>query len=169
MKKTDPLLIACFFLSGSMPLFAQPTVPEKPVSNSAQLAFLQKAVVGTSYSALVIHSKVEITPLPVRIANSKKVADDKTSEERHIYYARVLETFKGTAYPTIRYEVVVEKSEAAQIDTKPQLLTLCKGPRGFYWPGAGASFPGDVEMIAAARLAAKLPLKSATPSESQCG
>jgi hypothetical protein len=165
MIKRPQVPIACCLCLCSIQVFAQSAASP---STEARLDFLRHAVAGTPYSALVIHSKVEITPLSVRSANAKKSVDDHEGEERHTYHARVLETFKGTAYATIRYEMIVEKNESAKLDSKPQLLTLCKGPRGFYWPGTGASFPGDAELVAAARLAAKQTPKGAKPSESHC-
>ncbi len=146
---------ACLFLLCATSVIAQSAASAESVSRAAQLESLREAVALTPYSALVIHTKVEITPLPVRSANAKKAGDGEVGEERHIYYARVLETFKGKAYTAIRYEMVVESGEQAVVDSKAQLLTLCKGPSGFYWPGVGASFPDDVEMRSAARSAAK--------------
>jgi hypothetical protein len=169
MNKNKWQAVACLLWLCATPVFAQATASPEAASGAAQLEFLQKAVAGTPYSALVVHTKVEITPLSVRSKNPKKAAEEASGEEeRHTYYARVLETFKGKAHSTIRYEMVVERGESATLDSKPQLLTLCKGPRGFYWPGTGASFPGDVEMLAAARRAAKQPATRTPASESQC-
>jgi hypothetical protein len=169
MNKKKWRLVAYLLWLCAMPVFAQSTASPQTVSSAAQLEFLQKAVAGTPYSALVVHTKLEITPLSVRSKNVKKAAEEAAGEEeRHTYYARVLETFKGKAHSTIRYEMVVEKGESATLDSKPQLLTLCKGPRGFYWPGTGASFPGEVEMIAVARRAAKQPATRGAVSDAQC-
>jgi hypothetical protein len=168
MNKKQWGLAACLFSLYAIPASAQSTASAESASGAAKLESLRKAVAGTPYSALVVHTKVEITALSVRSANAKKAVEDDPGEERHTYSARVLETFKGKAYATIRYEMVVEKGESAAVDSKPQLLTLCKGPRGFYWPGVGASFPGESEMISAARRVAKQPVASAKVSESQC-
>ena len=168
MSKKTCWLVACLLWPCAIPVFGQPTASDQAVSRAEQLESLREAVAATPYSALVIHTKVEIAPLSVRAANPKKAFAQEASDERHTYSARVLETFKGKAYATIRYEMIVEKGESAVLDSKAQLLTLCKGPRGFYWPGVGASFPGEVEMIAAARRAAKQPATSAKASKSQC-
>lgn len=168
MNKKNWGRATCLLWLCAVPVFAQSTASAESVSRAAQLGSLRESVAGTPYSALVTHTKVEITPLSVRSANPKKAVEDEVGEERHTYYARVLETFKGKAYATVRYEMVVEKGEPAVLDSKAQLLTLCKGPRGFYWPGVGASFPGEVEMIAAARRVAKQPVTRAKASESQC-
>jgi uncharacterized protein (UPF0210 family) len=160
----------CLLWLCATPVFSQSAASASPESalGAAKLEVLRKAVADTPYSALVIHTKVEIAPLPVRSAKPKKAVEEVSGDERHTYYARVLETFKGTAYATIRYEMLVEKGESATLDSKPQVLTLCKGPRGFYWPGVGASFPGEVELIALARRAAKQPVASAKVAASQC-
>ena len=164
----------CLLWLCAIPVFAQSSAPTasaesaEPASGAAKLEAVRNAVAGTPYSALVTHTKVEITPFSIRSAKAKKAVDEAPGEERHTYYARVLETFKGNAYATIRYEMVVEKGESAALDSKPQVLTLCRGPRGFYWPGVGASFPGEVEMIAAARRVAKQPVTGAKVAASQC-
>jgi hypothetical protein len=169
MNKKNRVTVACLLWLCATPVFAQSTATPEAASGAAQLEFLQKAVAGTPYSALVIHTKVEIIPLSVRSKNAKKAVEEAAGEvERHTYYARVLETFKGKAHATIRYEMVVEKGESAGLDSKPQLLTLCNGPRGFYWPGTGASFPGEADMIAVARRAAKQPATRPNVSDSQC-
>jgi hypothetical protein len=169
MKKQKLLSLFSLFSFCVTPVFAQLKTSAEVISNSTRVEFLQNAVVGTPYSALIIHSKVEITPLPAsHSTKAKSAADEKTGEERHTYHARVLETFKGKAFRTIRYEMIVETGELAELDSKPQLLTLCKGPRGFYWPGVGASFPADPELIAAARNASKQSSKSVLKAKSQC-
>jgi hypothetical protein len=168
MNKETWVPAAYLFLLCSTPVFAQSPASAEPVSRAAKLESLREAVAGTPYSALVVHTKVEITPLSVRSANPKKAVSEDPGEERHTYYARVLETFKGKTYATIRYEMVVEKGESAVLDSKTQLLTLCKGPRGFYWPGVGASFPAESEMILAARHAAKQSATRTKASEGQC-
>ncbi len=163
----------CLFWLCAAPVFAQSSASTEAVPRAAVLESLRGAITGTPYSALVIHTKVEITALSARSKNPKKTDPKKAAvadsdEERHVYYARVLETFKGKAYSTIRYEMTVEKGEGATLDSKPQLLTLCQGPRGFYWPGTGANFPADTDFITEARRVAKQPVTRAIVSDSQC-
>ncbi|WP_156370725.1 hypothetical protein [Acidovorax sp. Leaf191] len=110
---------------------------------------LERAVAQTPYSALVIHTRVDIEP--VRPKKGASAGQDEYTEERTVYHARVLETFRGNAVRQVRYEVWGERGESAVIDSKPQILTLCSGPRGFYWPGTGASFPADPELLVLAR------------------
>ncbi len=179
MNKTNWLLATCFLWLYTAPVFAQSTASDEAASRASMLEFLERAVAGTPYSALVVHYKVEIVPLPNPSAKAKKTepkkavgkgrGEDLEEEERHIYYARVLETFKGKAYTTIRYEMVVEKGEDNSLNSKPQVLTLCKEPSGFYWPGVGASFPGDdAEVISVARRVGKQPVKRGAALQSQC-
>jgi hypothetical protein len=175
VSKTNRILAICLFWFCVPPVFAQSTASEEAASRAAMLEFLGRAVAGTPYSALVVHTKVKVVPIPDRSTKSKKaiaeepgVAEDP-GEERHVYYARVLETFKGKAYATIRYEMVVEKGEETSLNPKPQVLTLCKERGNFYWPGVGASFPGDdAEVISVARRVAKQPVKRGAAPKSQC-
>lgn len=122
---------------------------------AAQAEFLRKAVAGTPYSALVVHTRVDIAPLAGKDRASSQGQPAEAGEERHTYHARVLETFRGAKAPSIRYEMVVESGESAELSSQPQIVTLCKGPRGLYWPGVGASFPGGADAVAQARAAAK--------------
>jgi hypothetical protein len=168
MRNEKRVLAACLFWLWALPVFAQSATSAEAVPRAAIIDASRDAIAGTPYSALVIHTKVEIASLPVRSANAKKGAEQEAYEERHVYYARVLETFKGKAYATIRYEVIAEKGEEATLVSKPQVLTLCKGPRGFYWPGTGASFPADADVISEARRVAKQPVKPVTATNSQC-
>lgn len=168
MKKINSISAACLFWLCAAPVFAQSAASTETVSRSAILESLRDAIAGTPYSALVVHTKVEIASQSVRSGKPKKGVEEEADEERHIYHARVLETFKGKTYPTIRYESITEKGEGVTLDSKPQVLTLCKGPRGFYWPGTGASFPADADILTEARRVAKRPAKSATESHSQC-
>ena len=166
MNPISWVVATCFFwLSVSATSVYAQSAAADPIDRTAQLEALQASVAGTPYSALVIHTKVEITPLLDPSSSPKKGGNDGPGEERHTYFARVLETFKGRVFATIRYEMVVEKGESAVFDSKPQLLTLCKGPRGFYWPGVGSSFLGESEMVAAARRVAKQPPTRAKASE----
>lgn len=133
---------------------------------SAEKEFLAKAVAQTPYSALVIHTRVDIAPIHDKKA--AREAPDVVTEERHTYHARVLETFRGRPTPTIRYEMVVERGEGAEIDTKPQILTLCFGPRGLYWPGTGASFDAAQASIMLARRVAREASSAPSRGYSQC-
>jgi hypothetical protein len=168
VNKVNWVSSACLFSLYAASVFAESAKAAEAVPRAAILESLRDAIAGTPYSALVVHTKVEITSLPVRSGKSKKGVEEEADEERHIYHARVLETFKGKAYATIRYESITEKGEAVTLDRKPRVLTLCKESRGFYWPGTGASFPADADILTEARRVAKQPVISATASNAQC-
>lgn len=171
MCKEKLWFAGCLFLLAAIPVFAQTNAPAESVIQAEQLESLRKAVAGTPYSALVVHTKVEITPLVVRSSSSSKstTVKQESDEERHIYHARVFEKFKGkVSSSVIRYEMVVEKGESAVLDSKPQILTLCEGPRGLYSPGVGTSFPGEGAMITLAKKAAKQSATHTKTSNSLC-
>lgn len=115
--------------------------------------FLAKSIPETHYSALVVHTSVSIRPLQEK-KNSKNEPGDAV-DEIHTYRARVLETFRGKALTHIQYEVITEAGEGASVSTTPQILTLCSGPKGLYWPGTGASFPATKDFLAIARRIGK--------------
>ncbi|XVJ69392.1 MAG: hypothetical protein HEQ39_06865 [Rhizobacter sp.] len=128
---------------------------------------LRLYVGATPYSALVIHTKVEISPLSGQFT-LKKGPHITVTDERHTYHAKVLETFRGKPHINIRYEMVVESWEEAGISSKPQIVTLCMGPRGLYWSGPGGRFDGVPDAIAAARRVAKQLTSSKPASFSDC-
>lgn len=132
---------------------AQVPLPQVNETASSMKESLERAVAQTPYSALVIHTRVDIEPL--RPKKGASMDPDEYTEERTVYYARVLETFRGKAVQQVRYEMWGERGEAVVIDSKPQILTLCSGSRGLYWPGTGASFPADQELLVLARRAGR--------------
>lgn len=156
MQRKSLGLCLTLFLGGGIAapvVLAQAPLPQVEEAASSLNEPLERAVAQTPYSALVIHTRVDIEPLYPKKGAS--VGQDEYTEERAVYYARVLETFRGKTVQQVRYEVWGERGEAAVIDSKPQILTLCSGPRGFYWPGTGASFPADPELVVLARRAGR--------------
>lgn len=173
MKKCKSVAcVAVFFwlaVSFSGTSFAAPPqghASTKDETDSSMRGALVNAIGQTPYSALVVHTRVDIVPLP----NRKGSADDPAEyvEERAIYYARVVETFRGKSVRQIRYEMVGERGEAAAIDSKPQILTLCTGSRGFYWPGTGASFPAEQDLLVLARQVGREVAKGTSRNFAQC-
>lgn len=146
---------------------AQSASPQVSAMNDEERQWLRRSMEATPYSALVIHTKVEISPLS-RQFTLKKGPHITVTEERHTYHARVLETFRGKSKINIRYEMVVESWEEAGISSKPQIVTLCMGPRGFFWPGPGASFDGEVEAVAVARRVGKQLTSDRSKTFSDC-
>lgn len=131
------------------PLAQQALSPTVDAVEAEAKDFLTKSIAETPYSALVVQTRVSIRP----VVEKKRSGDepDVAKDEIHTYHARVLETFRGKSLTHIRYEMVVEAGEGAALSSTPQILTLCAGPAGFYWPGTGASFPGTKEFVIIAR------------------
>lgn len=134
---------------------ASPHVFPSPVESitAQEKAFLMEAVAETPFSALVVHSSVTIQPEPKKKRSRGELP--VVTEERHIYQARVLEVFRGKPTTSVRYEMVVESGETSGLSSKPQIVTLCSGPRGLYWPGPGAIFSATQEAVAVARVAGR--------------
>jgi hypothetical protein len=147
---------------------AQSASPQVSAMNDEERQWLRRSIEATPYSALVVHTKVEIYPLSGQFT-LKKGPHITSTDERHTYHARVLETFRGKSHINIRYEMVVESWEEVGISSKPQIVTLCIGPRGFFWPGPGASFDGEADAIAEARrVGKKLALDNKSKTFSDC-
>jgi hypothetical protein len=127
---------------------------------------LERAIEETPYTALIVHTRVDIHPLPH--TTRSPAAWDAATNERQVYYARVFQTFRGKRMAHIRYELVAERGEGAHIDSKPQIITLCSGPRGFYWPGTGANFPVTDASLALARKVGRQVAAAPTRRFAQC-
>ncbi len=130
--------------------------PPAADAQAAEASFLKDAIAQTPYSALVVYTRVDVKPVPGKNGKANLTvppADEEVTEERHTYHARVIETFRGKSVPQVRYDMVVERGESANIDTTPKILTLCSGPQGFYWPGTGAVFTASKDAIVLARQA----------------
>lgn len=147
--------------------------PPAADAQAAEASFLKEAIAQTPYSALVVYTRVDIKPVTGKNGKANLAAapaDEDVTEERHTYHARVIETFRGKAVPQVRYDMVVERGESANIDTTPKILTLCSGPQGFYWPGTGAVFTASKDAVVLARQAGKEAASSARASKpfAQC-
>ena len=165
-------LLACHGLS-----WAEPAPSAASVQNAASsqaptdareyyMEALERAIAETPYTALIVHTRVDIHPLPP--TTRSPAAWDAATDERQVYYARVLQTFRGKPLAHIRYELVAERGEGAHIDSKPQIITLCSGPRGFYWPGTGAHFPVTDASLALARKVGRQVAAAPTRRFAQC-
>ena len=119
---------------------------------------LAHAMAMTPSTVLVVHTRLTIEPIPgPDVPGVLFYADDERvmTQERHIYEARVLATLRGPAMKRVRYEVVVDRGDSASMSTKPAIVMLCPGPRGFYWGGVGAYFEASREAVALAQAVAK--------------
>ena len=116
---------------------------------------LWNAISDTPYSALIQYTGIEV------------IRPSDEDLEKHIYYARVIETYRGQEFKDISFSLICEKGEGLVNDDKPVVVTLCIGNEGFYWPGPGSEFPGTDEMT---RLARKISrhVKSEPPLFSAC-
>lgn len=116
--------------------------PEK--FEKEELAFIiqtmKDTISTTPYSALILHTSVDVV----------SVLDDN-SVEKHIYHARVLETYRGQELENISYTMFVEKGETAFINKASFVVILCVNNEGFYWPGTGSSFPATEDILKAAK------------------
>lgn len=125
---------------------------------------LAHAMAMTPYAVVVVHTRLTIESIPDKSAQIKLRPGELpvVTEERHIYEARVLETLRGQQMKRVRYEIVVDGGDGAELSTRPEIVMLCRGPRGFYGGGVGASFDASRETVALARSVAKdLALKPA--------
>ncbi len=120
---------------------------EKPQTEiSPLIQGVKNAISSTPYAALIIHTRVDIIPVP------DVNPDDDYAEEKQIYHATVLETYRGQKRKNISYTMTVEKGEAAIINRSPVVVTLCKSNDAFFWPGTGSRFSGTEEVTRTSRL-----------------
>lgn len=137
-------------------------VAPSPQASDDQIAGgLRNALLHTPYSALIVHTRVDVYPMP------DTDPSDDVAEERHVYYARVLETFRGPTHKRIRYEMIVEKGEKPVLSKAPEIVALCNDLGRLYWPGVGTSFPGKPDLLAQARKT-KAELAAANTDDSLC-
>ncbi|GAA3914977.1 hypothetical protein [Litoribacillus peritrichatus] len=137
----NKLLFSPFlFALASCNVFAlNPAVSEAPDN---QKLFLSEAIVQTPYSALVKHTQVD-------------VEEHDEFMSRHVYYADVIETVRGNIRKRIKYSMLVERDEEPVLDTSPAIVTLCFYNGAYYWPGTGAQFDGEPELIRFAKAEAE--------------
>lgn len=121
--------------------------PDK--SEQHRLAMMMEALEGfvsnTPYCALIKHTRVDVVPVP------DPYPDDGYVEEKHIYHAKVLETFRGQKMSNISYMTITEKGEGANISTEPIVITLCNDKEGFWGLGTGSAYPATNDVIKTAR------------------
>lgn len=109
------------------------------------LQHLESVMKDTPYCALIQHTGVDIVPIIDPFPN------DGDEEEKHIYHAKVLETYRGQKLNNISYTLICEKGEETTINKKPFIITLCVDKEGFFWPGTGSDFEATQEIIKTAR------------------
>lgn len=121
---------------------------------------LEFAIREAPYCALIQYTGVDVVPLPddEPEASNQPIPPGvaiAAKDEKQIYHARVLETFRGQHLKKISYMFVCEKGEYASehvsIVGKTSVVTLCIDNEGFWYPGTGSEFPATGEVIKAAR------------------
>ena len=109
--------------------------------NQAQIEaispYLLSAVAETPYSAVIRHTDAK--------------AIEGTDGSQHTYYAEVVDTIRGEHRERIHYVMSAEPDEAVSLDDAEVLITLCINNDGYYWPGTGAQFPADKQLIQLAK------------------
>lgn len=107
------------------------------------IRFLEGAISDTPYSALIQYTGVDV------------IREQKDNVEKHIYHAKVIETYRGQKSENISFYLYCEAGEGLDNDDKPVVITLCNDNEGLYWPGVGAEFEASQEVIRAARRISK--------------
>lgn len=153
--KVSTVLILCFFIvqSCSVNLADTPDKFQKvaldPVqeqeASASTIQRLEEFISNTPYSALIQYTGVDVNTVPDPYPN------DDYAEEKHIYHAKVLETYRGQKQENINFILYCEKGEETSIDKEPVVITLCINNEGFFWPGTGSEFPATEEIIKTAR------------------
>ena len=140
-----PILILELFIVSSCSVKHVVTADKTEQESALMIEALENAILDTPYCALIEYTSVEVFPLP------DPYPDDDDVEEKHIYHARVIETFRGQQLDNISYISFSEKGDGARISAEPVVITLCFGNEGFYWPGVGSLFPATEDVIKSAR------------------
>ncbi|GGQ19482.1 hypothetical protein [Shewanella litoralis] len=95
---------------------------------SSELNGFIQAIENVHYLAKIKVTKVEVT-----------VQDDGL--EKQVYFADVLDTYKGESHKNITYEMLVEQGEDVVFNSTPVYVALCIDSTGnYYWPGTGSEF-----------------------------
>jgi hypothetical protein len=95
---------------------------------SSELNGFIQAIENVHYLAKIKFTKVEVT-----------VQDDGL--EKQVYFADVLDTYKGESHKNINYEMLVEQGEDVIFNSTPVYVALCLDSAGnYYWPGTGSEF-----------------------------
>ena len=125
MKKALTILFVLFS-------FTQSSVAKSDIALA--LNGLKQTVKNVDYLAKVKITKVEISH-----------EDDES--EKQVYFADVIETYKGDIHKDISYEMFVEQGENVVFNSAPVYVALCLDNKGrFYWPGTGSEFKYSSEI-----------------------
>lgn len=110
-----------------------------------QSSYLKKSLEDTPYSALIKITSIKTIDVP------DDDPSDDYAEQKLVFQAEVIETYRGSKRSELSYEMYIEKGESAERMEAPFIITLCQSKDGFYWPGVGASFSADKRLIELAK------------------
>jgi len=142
------LLLFMIFLTSACEAGSNNIEAEKQLSDSEflqQSKFMQKAFEHTPFSALIKITSVKTIDIP------DADPSDDYAEQKLVYQAKVIETYRGSITSELTYDMYIEKGESAEFIEEPFIITLCQSKDGFYWPGVGASFTADKRLIELAK------------------
>lgn len=142
------LLLLMIFLTSACEAGSDKTAAEKQLTDSEflqQSKYMQKAFKHTPFSALIKITSVKT----IDIADDDP--SDDYAEQKLVYQAKVIETYRGRIASELTYDMYIEKGESAEFIDEPFIITLCQSKDGFYWPGVGASFSADKRLIELAK------------------
>ncbi|THB67667.1 MAG: hypothetical protein D6B27_04105 [Gammaproteobacteria bacterium] len=129
-------------LSGIL-LFIQYSNAYEPMTEERRLKYIMAVlpdfVSSANYCALIQYTSVEIAPHEIDY------------EEKQIYHAKVLETFRGPKYKNITFTTSTEVGDGTGINTTPVVITLCHNKEGLWGLGIGSEYPAIKEVIDATK------------------
>jgi len=143
MTKYIPLLFMVF-LTSACEAGSNKNEAAKHLTDSEflqQSKYMQKAFEQTPFSALIKIISVKTIDIP-----DDDPSDDYV-EQKLVYQAKVIETYRGSVGSELSYDMYIEKGESAEFIEEPFIITLCQSKEGFYWPGVGASFSADKRLV----------------------
>lgn len=142
------LLLFMIFLTSACEASSYNIEAEKQLTDSEflqQSKYFQKAFEHTPFSALIKITSVKTIDIP------DDDPSDDYAEQKLVYQAKVIETYRGRISSELSYDMYIEKGESAEFIEEPFIITLCQSKDGFYWPGVGASFSADKRLIELAK------------------
>jgi len=134
------LLLCMIFLTSACEAGTNNTEDEKQLTETEffqQSKYMLKALEHTPFSALIKITSVKTIDIP------DDDPSDDYAEQKLVYQAKVIETYRGKISTELTYDMYIEKGESAEHIEEPFIVTLCQSKDGFYWPGVGASFSAD--------------------------
>ena len=146
------LFLLIIFLTSACEADTNNIETEKQLTDSEfiqQSKYMQKALEHTPFSALIKITSVKTIDIP------DDDPSDDYAEQKLIYKAKVIETYRGRVSGELSYDMYIEKGESAEFIDEPFIITLCQSKDGFYWPGVGASFSADKRLIELAKKQAR--------------